>query len=162
MEIKLIWQELLTHAVGFIIFFWVLKKFAWGPLLSLLDERRQKIKDSFNEIDEKNAEADKLKSDYEDKLKNIETERRQKITEAVNEANKLASDIKIAAQEESKKMIDRTNEQLQRDIAQAKIQLKEDMVKITLSAAEKILHEKLDENKERELIGKFIDSVEKA
>ena len=74
----------------------------------------------------------------------------------------MASDIKVSAQEEAKGMINRTNEQLERDIAKAKVQLKEDMVSITLAAAEKILHEKLDEPKERELIGKFIDSVEKA
>ena len=47
-------------------------------------------------------------------------------------------------------------------MAKAKVQLKEEMVSITLLAAEKILHEKLDEPKERELIGRFIDNVEKA
>ncbi len=71
MEITLEWQKMLTHAVGFIIFFWVMKKFAWGPLLNLLDERRQKIADSFKEIDDKGAATDKLKGEYEDKLKNI-------------------------------------------------------------------------------------------
>jgi len=148
--------------IGFLIVVFLLKKFAWKPLLSMLEERRQKIVDDFKKIDDKNAEVDKLKAEYENKLKNIEAERRQKITEAVNEANKLASGIKISAQEESKKMIDRTSEQLQRDIAQAKIQLKEEMVSITLAAAEKILHEKLDEQKDRELIGRFINNVEKA
>ncbi|MFH2036048.1 MAG: F0F1 ATP synthase subunit B [Candidatus Zixiibacteriota bacterium] len=162
MEITLEWQKMLTHAVGFLIFFWVMKKFAWGPLLSLLDERRQKIVSSFQDIDDKNAEADKLKGEYEDKLKNIEVERRQKIAEAVNEANKMASDIKITAQEEARAIVNKTNEQLERDVAKAKIQLKEEMVSITLAAAEKILHEKLDAKKDRELIGKFIDSVEKA
>jgi len=155
-------SQLITHIIGFLITVWLLKKFAWGPLLSLMDERRQKIVDEFQKIDDKKAEAEKLKLSYEDKLKNIEAERRQKIAEAINEANKAASDIKMSAQEESRNMINRTNEQLGRDVAAAKVQLKEDMVSITLSAAEKILHEKLDVQKERELIGKFIDNIEKA
>lgn len=154
--------QLITHAIGFLITVWLLKKFAWGPLLSLMDERRQKIVDEFQKIDDEKAAADELKLQYEDKLKNIEAERRQKIAEAVNEANRVASDIKISAQEEARNMINRTNEQLGRDVAAAKVQLKEDMVAITLSAAEKILHEKLDIRKERELIGKFIDNIEKA
>jgi F-type H+-transporting ATPase subunit b len=141
---------------------WILRRYAWKPLLGLIDERRQKIIDEFKEIDDKNAEADKFKAEYADKLKNIEAERRQKIAEAVNEANKLASDIKISAQEEARGIITRTNEQLGRDVAKAKIALKEEMVAITLSAAEKILHEKLDEAKEREMIGRFIEEVEKA
>ena len=95
-------------------------------------------------------------------MKNIDAERRQKITEAVNDGNKIASDIKVKAQEEARDIINRTNEQLERDVAKAKVQLKEEMVMITLTAAEKILHEKLDEKKERELIGKFIDNIEKA
>ncbi len=160
--ISLEWQQLLTHALGFLLMLWVLKKFAWGPILNILEERRQRIEGDFKEIDEKNAEADKLKAVYEDKLKNIEAERRQKIAEGVNEANKLASHIKMDAQEEARNIIARTNEQLDRDVAKAKVQLKEEMVSITLAAAEKILQEKLDEKKERELISRFIDTVEKA
>ncbi len=160
--ISLEWQQILTHALGFLIALWILKKYAWGPLLNMLDERRQKIEGEFKRIDDEKAEADKLKAEYENKLKNIEAERRQKIAEAVNEANKMASDIKTGAQEDARNMVNRTNEQLKRDVSIAKVQLKEDMVNITIRAAEKILHEKLGEAKERELIGKFIDGIEKA
>ncbi len=154
--------QVLTHIIGFLITVWLLKKFAWKPLLSMMEERRQKIQDEFDNIETKKQDADKLRTEYENKLKNIEAERRVKITEAVNEANKLASDIKMNAQEEARGIINRTNEQLDRDVAKAKVQLKEEMVTITLTAAEKILHEKLDDKKERELIGKFIDNIEKA
>jgi F-type H+-transporting ATPase subunit b len=154
--------QVVTHIIGFLITVWLLKKFAWKPLLSMMDERRQKIKDEFKRIDDEMASAEELKGDYEGKLKNIDVERRQKIAEAVNEANKMASDIKLGAQEEARGIIFRTTEQLERDVAKAKVQLKEEMVTITLTAAEKILHEKLDQKKERELIGKFIDSIEKA
>jgi len=68
----------------------------------------------------------------------------------------------LKAQEDARDVIKRTNDQLDRDVAKAKVQLKEEMVTITLTAAEKILHEKLDEKKERQLIGKFIDNIEKA
>lgn len=160
--ISLEWQQLLTHALGFLLTLWVLKKFAWGPLLNLMDERRNKIKGEFDRIESEKAATEKIKADYDNKLKNIEAERRQKIAEAVHEANKMASDIKMHAQEDARGIINRTNEQLERDIAKAKVQLKEEMVTITLMAAQKILHEKLDDAKERQLIGKFIDSIEKA
>lgn len=160
--ISLEWQQLLTHALGFLLTLWVLKKFAWGPLLNLMDERRNKIKDEFDNIELKKAETDKVKAEYENRLRNIEVERRQKIAEAVHEANKLASDIKIDAQQEARGIIERTNEQVEHDIAKAKVQLKEEMVSITLAAAQKILHEKLDDAKERQLIGQFIDNIEKA
>lgn len=160
--ISIEWQQLLTHTLGFLITLWVLKKFAWGPLLALLEERRQKIIDEFDNIEKEKETTETLKVEYENKLKNIEAERRQKIAEAANEANKMASDIKMSAQIEARGIVSRTNEQLERDIASAKVQLKEDMVSITLAAAEKILHEKLDEAKERQLVSGFIDGIEKA
>jgi len=155
-------SQIITHIIGFLIAVWLLKKFAWKPLLGMMEERRQKIVDEFKKIDDGHNEVGKMKADYEGKLKNIDAERRQKIAEAVNQANKMASDIKAGAQEDARGIISRTTEQLERDVAKAKVQLKEDMVSITLRAAEKILHEKLDEKKERELIGRFIDNVEKA
>ena len=155
-------SQLITHIIGFLITVWLLKRFAWKPLISMMEERRQKIVDEFQKIDDEKAATEKLKADYNDKLKNIDAERRQKIAEAVNEANKIASDIQIEAQEKAHKMITDTNEKLARDVAKAKVQLKEEMVTITLAAAEKILHEKLDERKERELIGRFIENIEKA
>jgi F-type H+-transporting ATPase subunit b len=154
--------QVITHIIGFLITVWLLKKFAWKPLLSMMDERRQKIKDEFQRIDDERAKALQFKSEYEEKLKNIEAERRQKIAEAVNEANRTASEIKSDAQAEARGIVARTSEQLDRDIARAKVQLKEDMISITMSATEKILHEKLDENKERVLIDKFIEGIEKA
>lgn len=154
--------QILTHMIGFLITVWLLKKFAWKPLLNMMDERRQKIVDEFQKIDDSKVEVENLKNDYEGKLKNIDAERRQKISEAVNEGNKIASEIKVKAQEEAREIIDRTTEQLERDVAKAKVQLKEEMVRITLTAAERILHEKLDDKKERELIGKYIDNIEKA
>ena len=155
-------QQVITHIVGFLITVWLLKKFAWKPLLGMMDERRQKIVDEFDNIDKEKEATEKLKSEYDNKLKNIEGVRRQKIAEAANEANKMASDIKMSAQVEARGIVNRTNEQLQRDIASAKVQLKEDMVSITLAAAEKILHEKLDRSKERQLVSGFIDGIEKA
>lgn len=155
-------SQVITHIIGFLITVWLLKRFAWKPLLSMMEERRQKIKDEFQRIEDEKVRAAQFKAEYEEKLKNIETERRQKIIEAVNEASKVASEIKAGAQEEAHALVTRTAEQLERDVAKAKVQLKEDMISITLSAAEKILREKLDEKKERQLIDQFIGNIEKA
>jgi F-type H+-transporting ATPase subunit b len=155
-------SQVLTQIIGFLVTVWLLKKFAWKPLLSMMNERRQKIVDEFQNIDDEKARAAALKADYEEKLKNIEAERRQKIADAVTEGNKVASEIKAHAQEEAHGIVTRTAEQVERDIAKAKVQLKEEMINITLTAAEKVLQEKLDQKKERELIDRFITNLEKA
>jgi len=156
------WQQLLTHAVGFLITVWLLKRYAWGPLLAIMEERRNRIASEFDSIEEEKANVATLTAEYESKLKEIDTERRAKLVEAVDEGKKIAEEIKAAAREEAKGISAKAKEDLERDVAKAKVQLKNEMVGITMTAAEKILREKLDDAKHRELIGGFIDSVEKA
>jgi F-type H+-transporting ATPase subunit b len=164
MDIKIIPElpQLVTHAVGFLITFWVLKKYAWGPLLALLEERRNKIADEFKTIEDEKAKAAALTATYQAKLRDIDVERRQKLVEAVDEGKKIAEQIKAAANEDVKQAGIRAKAELERDVAKAKVQLKNDMITMTMTAAEKLLKEKLDDAKHRQLIAGYIDNVEKA
>ena len=154
-------QLFITHTIGFLITVWILKKYAWGPVLDLLEERREKIKGEFQKIEDGHAEVQKLTDTYNAKLSDIDNERRAKITEAVIQGKKIAEEIKTTANKEAKVIADKAKSEIERDVAKAKVQLKDDMVKITVIAASKIINEKLDDNKHRELIANFIDSVEK-
>ncbi len=156
------WQQLLTHFFGFGITVWILKKYAWGPLLGLMDERREKIAGEFDKIESDREEVEKLTAEYEAKLRDIDAERRQKLVEAVDEGKIVAAELKAAAHAESQQMQAKAKADLEREVAKAKVQLRDDMVAITMSATEKVLHEKLDEAKQRDLIGRFIDGLEKA
>ena len=156
------WQQLLTHLVGFVITVWILKRYAWGPLLAIMEERRNKIKQEFDDIEVEKTKVSELTTEYEAKLKDIDAERRVKLVEGVNEGKKIAEKIKAEAREDAKEISIKAQDELERDVAKAKVQLKNDMVAMTISAAEKIIDEKLDDAKHRELIGNFIDNVEKA
>lgn len=154
--------QLLTHAVGFLITLWLLKKFAWVPLLNLMEDRRNKIRDEFETIENEKLRVDQLTADYEGKLKDIDAERRAKLVEAVDEGKKIAEEIKAEARDDAQKTVEKAKEDLKRDVAKAKVQLKNDMVAMTIAAAEKLVGEKLDDAKHRELVGNFIDNLEKA
>jgi F-type H+-transporting ATPase subunit b len=155
-------QQILTHALGFLIFVWILKRFAWGPLLSLMEERRNKIAGEFQEIDRQKAEVAKVTSEYEAKMKEIDNERRAKIVEAVKEGKEVAAEIKSHAMDEARTMQEKAKADLQRDVAQAKVQLRDEMISMTMTAAEKVVREKMDDRKHRDLIGRYIDELGKA
>jgi F-type H+-transporting ATPase subunit b len=151
--------QLLTHAVGFLIFVWIMKRFAWGPLLGLMEERRNKIIGEFDKIEQDKAEVAAVTADYEAKMKEIDGERRTKLVEAVDEGKKMAAEIKTTAQDEIKGLHEKAKADLQRDVAKAKVQLRDEMISMTMTAAEKVVHEKMDDAKHRELIGRFIDNL---
>ena len=70
-------QQVVTHILGFLIFVWILKKYAWGPLLGLMEERRNKIAGEFKQIEKEKADVAALTNDYQKKLKEIDNERRR-------------------------------------------------------------------------------------
>jgi len=156
------WQLLITHSVSFLITLWILKRFAWGPLLSLIEERREKIAGEFQTIEREKENANQLNAQYEAKLREIDNERRTKIVEAVNEGKKIAEEIQTAAKSEAKELREKSRAELDREVAKAKVQLKDDMVALALAATEKLLNEKLDENQHRKLIGNYIDEIGRA
>ena len=158
---NLVWQQVLTQIVGFLIVLWVLKRFAWKPILTLLEERRQKIKSEFEAAAQKKEEANQLLSSYEAKLKEIDAAARTKITEAVAEAQKIAAEIKEEARKEGRELVVRSQAEIAREIAKAKVQLKEDMVAISLTATEKIISQKLDEQGHRRLVEEYLSRVER-
>jgi F-type H+-transporting ATPase subunit b len=159
--ISLEWQQILTHIVGFLIVLFVLKRYAWKPLLKMIDERRERIQSDFDKAEDERKKAEELRTGYEARMKEAESEARSKIQESIREGQNVAAEIKDTARKEAQDLIERAKEELSRDVDKAKVQLKLDIVKMTLAATEKMINEKLDEAKHRQLIEGFINDVEK-
>ena len=155
------WGELFAQVVAFLVILWILKKWAWKPILKIFEERRQKIKGEFDNVAQKKSEVDALVSDYQSKLRDIDSLARVKIQEAAGEGQKLANQIREDARKDAKELLDKAKEEIVRDIDKAKIQLRDDLVKISIRAAEKVIKEELDSKKDKRLISDFIDQLEK-
>lgn len=155
------WQQLLTHTVGFLIMLWILRRFAWKPLLAMMEERRMRIVDEFKKIDAEKAKVAAHAAQYEAKLKEIDAERRVKLVEAVDEGRKLAADLKAQAQQEVRELHDKAKADLERDVAKARVELRDQMVRMTMAATEKVIREKLDDAKHRDLITRYIAELDK-
>ena len=153
------YRQVLTQILGFLILVGVLRRYAWGPLLGMLEARREKIAGEFREAERQKGEANDLKARYELELRGIEAHARQRLQEAVAEGQKLAAEIKAQAQAEAAHRLERAAEEIAREREKAKELLKEQMVLLSMRAAEKILRQKLDDPAQRKLIGTFIDEV---
>jgi len=153
-------SQILTHVAAFLIVVAILAKFAWRPILGVLDERRERIAQEFRSIEEQKALAEKMLQEYEQRLRKIEDEARVKLNLAVQDGQKIAAQVKADAQEEARKIVSRTKSELARDVAQARSQLKADMVRMTISATERLLKEELDTDRHRKLVTRFLDEVE--
>jgi F-type H+-transporting ATPase subunit b len=150
----------LTQILGFVILLWVLRSLAWGPLIGLLEERRQRIAGEFAEAERRKADADVLKARYELDLKGIEVQARQRLLEAVAEGQRVAAEIKTQAHADATARLTRADEEIVHEREKAREVLKQQMAVLSIRAAEKILHEKLDDPAQRRLVERFIDEMD--
>jgi F-type H+-transporting ATPase subunit b len=148
-----------TQILGFLIMVWILGKFAWGPIVAGLEERRRKIAGEFAEAERRKHEAEELKAKYDAELRGIDAVRRQSIQEGIAEGQRVAAEIKVHANEEAQARLHRAADEMAREHEKAKELLKEQVVALSIRTAEKILQSKLDDPAQRRLAAAFIDEV---
>ncbi|HKQ57795.1 MAG TPA: F0F1 ATP synthase subunit B [Candidatus Eisenbacteria bacterium] len=151
--------QVATQILGFLLMVWILRRYAWGPLIGMLEARREKIAGEFKEADRLKAEAVGLKTKYEADLKTIEAHARHRMTEAVAEGQRVAEEIRAQAQKDAQLRLERAGDEIAREREKAKEILKQQVIGLSLRTAEKILRQKLDDPAQRKLAGDFIDEV---
>jgi len=151
--------QVLTQILGFLLMVWILRRHAWGPVISMLEARREKIAGEFKEGERLKAEAMSLKARYDAELKTIDAQARQRITEAIAEGQKVAGEIRVQAQKDAAARLEGAADEIMREREKAKEGLKEQVINLSLRTAEKILRQKLDDPAQRKLAGEFIDEV---
>ena len=153
--------QILTQIIAFLILLWILKRYAWKPIVKMLDERREKIDGEFKRIDEMEGQIQELREEYETRLRNIDAEARVKIQESIKEGRRIAREITDNARSESQDILARARQSLELEVSRARIELRNDIVDLVLRTTEKLLRERLDESKHRELVTTFIDDLSK-
>ena len=149
----------LTNIAGFVIVVWILAKFAWGPILDILDARRDKIASDFAEAEQARGDAETLKGDFESKLGDIKTIEREKVQEAVVRGEEIADRLKTEAQSKAEMTLDKARQDIDVESQKAQLALRDDVVALALGSAEKLINQKLDDETHRRLIREYIDNL---
>jgi len=157
---QLDYGQIVTQILGFLIVLWIMKRFAWKPVLGMLEARKKKVQSELEEAEQRKLDMEKLRQQYDERLKSIDAEARLRIQEAVRNAEKVSSEIKEEARAEVKEMLGRARDEIERDRAQALVELRNEVVDMAVKASEKILHETLDAEKHRKMIADFIKGLD--
>lgn len=153
-------SETVCVILGFMIVFRLMQKYAWGPILGTLEERQKSIQAGFEEIERLQADSASERKRYEEKLREIEAEAREQIQKAVAEGQRVAAEIGEKARQESAAMVEGARKKIELETASARKQLRAEVVKLTLAASEKLLREKLTDEKDKQLVGSFLSDLE--
>lgn len=152
------WKILLGEMINFLVVLFLLKKFALGPFLKILNERKQKIEEGL----ERSKVAEEKVKEIREKREEIIAKAQQKAIEIFDKGKKKG-DEKIResillGEQERLNILQAAKKETQREIDKMKDAEKEKEISAALALAEKILGEKLDAKKDEALINKLLSA----
>lgn len=142
-----------------VVLFLVLKKFLWGPVMKMIQDRQKEIDDMYAEADQAKLEASTLRSTYEDKLALAAQTSERMVKEATERGQRREEDILRQANEEA----DAIRKKAQADIAQEKEKAlndaKNEIAGLAMDIAGKVVGRSLGEADQKELVDRFIEEL---
>ncbi len=151
----IIWQT-----VVFLIVLSILAIFVWKPITSALKAREFQIEDSLRAAENAKEEMEQIKSDNEYLLQEARRERDQILKEALEESVHIIEHAKAGTSNITAKMIADAQESIENERKAAVKELKEVVAALSIEVAEKVLREKLSDDKsQKALVNKFIEEI---
>jgi F-type H+-transporting ATPase subunit b len=148
------------HSLIFIGLIFLLKKFAWKPILDAVEERDSSIKKAISSAENARKEVEALKEDNSRILKEARIERDKLLKDAKKTKEDLIENAKKESKLEAQKIIDQANLSIENEKRLAIKELKNQVSLISMEIAEKVIKKELDDNnKQEEFLNKLIDET---
>ncbi|HTF19788.1 MAG TPA: F0F1 ATP synthase subunit B [Chryseolinea sp.] len=151
----IIWQTFV-----FVLLVFLLAKLAWKPILHSLKDREKSIQDALDTAEKARQEISKLKSDNEHLLQQAREERDRMLREAREAAIRLREETEAAAKKSADKILDDARVAIGIEKNAALRDIKEQVALFSLEIAEKLLREKLSNDKsQRDLVDRYLKDI---
>ncbi|HJN03274.1 MAG: F0F1 ATP synthase subunit B [Nitrospinota bacterium] len=150
---------IIVQGIGFVLLYFLLKKFLFGRIIDLIKARENEIRDTYAKSDQDRDEASKLKSDYEARIAQAEEEAHKKIQEAVLEAKKISDNIVKNTKEETEKIKEKAKRDIDQEKKNALVEIRKEVVNLSMIATEKLIEKSVDKKTAEKLIESAIQDI---
>ncbi|MBT7616071.1 MAG: F0F1 ATP synthase subunit B, partial [Calditrichaeota bacterium] len=126
---------MLWTIISFVLFFFLLKKFAWGPIIQALDAREKGIKDNIQAAEVARIEAEKSLEEYKKQLTESQAEAQKMIADARRDAERVREDLLAKSKAEAEDQINRARKQIELEGQEAVNRIKSDIADLVIDSA---------------------------
>jgi F-type H+-transporting ATPase subunit b len=150
---------MLASVITFLVFATILWKFAWGPLLKIVDEREKTIRDQVDSAEKAAADAKATLAQHQELLRGAGRERDEILARATKDADALRAELHAKARADAEQVVARAREQMLREKDQAIAELRAEVADIAVEAASRIVKSSLSEKAQRKLVDDYIKQL---
>jgi len=145
-----------VNIIGFVLLLVLADKLIFKPIGKVISARELEVTGTYDRLDADQREMQRLKSDYEARLAQIENEAREKTAAMVKDAQATAEKIVSDANRRAGEIVIKAEADAEREKEQAMITLRQQIVDLALGATTKVVGESLDAGRHKILIDEFI------
>lgn len=150
---------LLGQMITFAIFVWFTMKYVWPPITKALSERQKKIADGLAAAEQGQRDQELAERKSAELLRETKLKASQIIEEANKRAGNITEEAKESAREEGQRIIHHAHEQIEQEVVKAKQDLQNQVGRLVIDTAEKILARSIDADKHQDLIQQAVKEV---
>jgi F-type H+-transporting ATPase subunit b len=150
---------ILVSLVQFVIMYWLLRRFLWGPVTSALESRAQKIREGLDLAEQAKQDRERLKQDVEQLLAQARREAGELAERTTKAAEVAAAQIQAQARAEADRIREKGRTDAQQLHDQALAQLRGEVASMVVLAASRILRQEISPDQHRALIERSLDEA---
>lgn len=152
---------ILVSIVQFLILYWLLRRFLWGPVTTALDERARKIREGLELAESAKRERERMTQEVEQLLAQARREAGELAERTTKAAESAAAEIRAQARTEADRIRDKGRADAQSLHDQALAQLRSEVASMVVLAAGRILGREVSPEQHRALIERSLDEAGK-
>ena len=147
--------------VTFLLLIVVLGKFAWGPILQMIETREKTIADAIESAKRERAEAEKARADMLAALERAREESAQLVRKNQQEVAAAKAELMAAAKKDSEELLAAARKTISEEKRQAIAELRDQAVDIAIEAANRLVQMNMDEGKQKQLVEEYLAQLPK-
>jgi F-type H+-transporting ATPase subunit b len=153
------WKMGLFNFINFMIIFFILKRYAFKPIMKTIDERQKKMTEGIENYDKSKSELQMAEQKAQEIVDNAKIEGNKSIEKAHDEAKSVGNEMRDKAKEEIELLIVQAKKNIDIDKKEMKESLRKETIDIVVLAIEKILAEKMDSKMDEKYIKSILSSL---
>ena len=152
---------LVAQVINFSLLLAILFVVGYRPIMRMLDERSNRIKDSMDKAEFIKQEAERVKDEVQEKLEEARKDGQAVVAKANEIGERLKAEAKQEAQHQAEALISRASSEIQRERDEAVAELRKEIADLTILAAEKVIYRTLDRAAHEKLIENVLEESSK-
>lgn len=154
-------QMVIAQIVCFFLVLFLLKKFLWKPVFTVMEDRRDRVQAELKSVEDAKLDVLKLKNDYAVSLARIDETAREKMKDIEKQAEVRSHELKEKARADADHIIEDSRKEIRFEMTKAREALRNDVVEMVMTVTEKMIMEKLTFDSDKKLVEGMLTEMDK-